>query len=62
ARSDPDHARLRALWLAAHPKAALYVDFADFGFIRFEVAGALLNGGFGKAWRLSAADLGLSGA
>lgn len=61
-RTAPDHARLRDRWLAAHPKAALYVDFGDFGFVRFAVSGALLNGGFGRAYRLSAADLGLDGA
>jgi putative heme iron utilization protein len=51
------HADLRALWLQRHPKAKLYVDFADFAFVRLHPASALLNGGFGKAMRLTPADL-----
>lgn len=60
ARTDPGHAAIRATYLADHPKAKLYADFADFGFVLFEVEGAALNGGFGRAYRLTAADLGLS--
>lgn len=48
---------LRQLWLERHPKAALYVDFADFNFVRLAPLHAHLNGGFGKAYRLEAADL-----
>lgn len=48
---------LRARWLADHPKAGLYIDFADFGFVRFEMITGHLNGGFGKAFRLTAEDL-----
>jgi hypothetical protein len=48
---------LRALWLRAHPKAKLYIDFADFAFVRLTPITALLNAGFGKARRLSAQDL-----
>ena len=51
---------LRDRWLASHPKAKLYIDFADFHFFRLEVREAYLNGGFGKAYRLSPADLALS--
>lgn len=58
-RAGAAHAELRALWRARHPKAGLYLDFADFGFVRLIVTGADLNGGFGRAYRLSAADLGL---
>jgi len=50
---------LRGRWLKAHPKAKLYIDFGDFGFVRFQVRGAFLNGGFGYACALSAEDLGL---
>ncbi|MEI4484661.1 pyridoxamine 5'-phosphate oxidase family protein [Frigidibacter sp. MR17.14] len=50
---------LRAAWLADHPKAKLYVDFADFRFTAFRVTAASLNGGFGKAYHLTAEDLGL---
>jgi putative heme iron utilization protein len=57
-RSDPDHHRLRSLWQASHPKAKLYVDFGDFGFVRLAPLSALLNGGFGRAVRLTAQDLG----
>ena len=42
-------ARLKARFLARHPKSALYADFGDFAFWRLEVAGAHLNGGFAKA-------------
>ena len=56
---QPDKA-LRDHYLTQHPKAALYIDFADFRFVSFEVLSADLNGGFGKAYQLSAADLGLT--
>ncbi len=56
-RAGPEHGALRAAWLARHPKAKLYVDFADFGFVALNVQGASLNGGFGKAYVLTAADL-----
>lgn len=52
---------LRDAWLAIHPKAKLYIDFADFRFVRLEIGVAHLNGGFGKAFRLTPADFGLSG-
>lgn len=45
----PERARLRARYLARHPKAALYVDFADFSFFRFEASGLHVNGGFARA-------------
>lgn len=48
---------LRALWLEHQPKAAIYVDLADFAFVRLEPSGALLNGGFGRAFKLSPGDL-----
>ncbi len=51
------HGTLREHWLKTHPKAKLYVDFADFGFVLFHPTGAALNGGFGKAWELTAQDL-----
>lgn len=53
----PDHAALRARWLTLQPKARLYVDFADFGFVRLVPRGAALNGGFGRAYVLTPADL-----
>ena len=53
------HAEMRAHYLATHPKAGLYIDFADFSFAILRVHDAHLNGGFGKAFRLTPADLGL---
>ncbi len=52
-----DKAGLRDAWLRDHPKAALYYDFADFGLMRLAIRAVHLNGGFGKAYRLTAADL-----
>lgn len=46
-------------YLAKHPKAQLYFGFADFHMVRFTVLGAHLNGGFGKAYKLSPEDLAL---
>ena len=57
ARDDPRHARLRARFIARHPKAALYADFPDFAFFRMRPESASLNGGFGKAFVLEAPDL-----
>ena len=56
-RDDPEHYQRRASWLKAHPKSALYVDFADFKFIEFTPLHADLNGGFGKAYQLTVDDL-----
>ena len=49
--------KLRAEWLAAHPKAKLYADFQDFRFVRFEILSGALNGGFGRAFALTARDI-----
>ena len=57
ARHDAAFAPLRQAYLLRQPKAQLYVDFADFSFVRFVPEGALLNGGFGKAYRFNAADI-----
>jgi len=48
---------LREHYLSQYPKAALYVDFSDFVFVRFTMESADLNGGFGKAFALTASDL-----
>lgn len=56
-RNSPEHASHRAAWIDHHPKAALYVDFADFSFVRFTPLSADLNGGFGKAYHLTVDDL-----
>lgn len=52
-----EHARLRRFYLAQRPKSALYADFADFSFVVLDPLGASLNGGFGKAYSLTRADL-----
>ncbi len=54
------HARQR--YLARHPKAQLYVDFADFSFVSVELERASLNGGFGKAYDLARGDICLAGS
>ena len=57
APDDPARPRIRAHYLDSHPKAKLYVDFADFAFVLFTPDSALLNGGFGQAFKLTADDL-----
>lgn len=56
-RGSPLHERIRARFLARHPKAKLYVDFPDFCFFRLMPLAASLNGGFGKAYVLPGEDL-----
>lgn len=56
-RDTPEHAALRGHYLRQQPKAKLYVDFGDFAFVRLVPTGAALNGGFGRAFLLTAADL-----
>jgi hypothetical protein len=56
-RREHEHGALRTAWLSTHPKAAVYVDFADFAFVRLQPASALLNAGFARAFRLSGDDL-----
>ncbi len=55
---DPAHADTAAHYLSLYPKAKLYIGFGDFSFLHFTVTRAFLNGGFGKAFVLSADDLG----
>ncbi|WP_417840048.1 HugZ family protein [Tritonibacter scottomollicae] len=54
------HDEVAAQYLRSHPKAKLYIGFGDFHFVRFQISEAFLNGGFGKAYTLRPADLGLS--
>ena len=56
-REGAEGARVRARFLARQPKAALYVDFPDFGFEALEIERASLNGGFGRAYELTREDL-----
>lgn len=60
-RSDPAYQRIRWRFLNRNPKARLYADLGDFSFFRLEPQGASLNGGFGKAYALSASHLLQSG-
>ena len=55
AEPDPDPA-LKARWLAVHPYAALYADFADFSLWRIRPLAGLLVGGFARATRLRQSD------
>jgi len=52
-----DKAAFKAHYLQLYPKAQLYFDFADFRLVRFAPERGLLNGGFGKAFRLTPDDL-----
>lgn len=56
-RESENHERIRKRFVSRHPKAKLYVDFPDFRFYRLVPQSALLNGGFGRAFALSAGDL-----
>lgn len=60
-RETEEGARVRRRYLARQPKAALYADFGDFAFFHLEIQRASLNGGFGKAYELTAADLAMQG-
>jgi heme oxygenase (biliverdin-IX-beta and delta-forming) len=54
----PDReAATRRRFLARHPEASGYADFADFAFHRLAVAGAHLVAGFGRIVDLSRVDL-----
>jgi hypothetical protein len=52
-----DDPALKARYLAVHPYASLYADFADFATWRIKPAAGLLVAGFAKAVRLKAIDL-----
>lgn len=48
---------LRSSWRARDPKSAVYLALQDFRFWRLNVESGLLNAGFGRAFRLTAADV-----
>ena len=48
---------VRARYLSRHPKAQLYVGFADFAFWRLKLDGAAFNQGFGSLHELNSGDL-----
>ena len=57
-RAEPtDNARVRSRFLARHPSAALYADFADFAFWRLHIERAHFVGGFGRIETLAAPEL-----
>lgn len=56
-RGSEEGTRIRRRFLAHQPKAALYADFPDFSFFALAIEAASLNGGFGRAYELTAADL-----
>ena len=56
-RDSAAHAQARKIYLAAHPKAQLYVDLPDFRFFALEPESASYNAGFGRAHALTKADL-----
>jgi putative heme iron utilization protein len=57
-RAEPiEKSGLRVRYLSLHPKAQLYFDFADFQMVALRINSAFLNGGFGKAYHLTAAEL-----
>ena len=58
ARNSPGFKTLLAQYLVQIPKAKLYANFTDFLIVRFEIRAGFLNAGFGKAYQLTAADLG----
>ena len=53
----PEYEKMAAHYLRDHPKAKLYISFADFSFALFQIKSGHLNGGFGKAFTLTPADL-----
>jgi putative heme iron utilization protein len=52
-----DDAALKARHGAIHPYAALYAGFGDFHLWRIRPAGAMLVGGFARAFRIRPADI-----
>ncbi len=55
--AQTDKAAYKDIWLGVIPKAKLYYDFTDFLMFRLTPDDIHLNGGFGKAFRLSQSDL-----
>jgi putative heme iron utilization protein len=57
ARGSADEQRVGARYLSHQPKAELYAGLGDFRYFRLAPESAALNGGFGRAYALSPADL-----
>lgn len=56
-RGTAEQQRAARRYLNRNPKAKLYADLGDFNYFRLEPEGASLNGGFGKAYSLTRADI-----
>jgi putative heme iron utilization protein len=56
-KDTPEHERIARRYLCRNPKAKLYAGLGDFSYFRLEVERASLNGGFGRAYALTAADV-----
>lgn len=54
---EDGHPEMAERYLEQRPKAQLYIGFADFSFLLYEITSAHLNGGFGKAYLLGPGDL-----
>ena len=54
---DDGYDALARHYLDQVPKAKLYIGFADFSLVIFEMRGGLLNGGFGKAYPVQASEM-----
>lgn len=59
ARDSDEHQDMAKQYLRSRPKAKLYIGFADFALLRFAVSRGHLNGGFGRAFVLNPADMGM---
>jgi len=57
AKDSSEHKTLRDHYLAQNPKSKLYIDFTDFNLVLFHPTAADLNGGFGKAYKLTTEDI-----
>jgi hypothetical protein len=57
----PEREAARARYLAAHPEAASYATFRDFGLYRLEVETVRYIGGFGRMRWVDAAEYGAAG-
>jgi len=55
-----EHNVIRSRFLRRHPKSKLYADFPDFMFFKIWPECASLNGGFGKAYKISRNELYIS--
>jgi putative heme iron utilization protein len=56
-RGSAEHTRIEGRYLRHQPKAKLYAGLGDFRYFRLEPAGASFNGGFGRAYELTADDI-----